>query len=47
MKTYRLNGARKDLGRVDLQELKISDVANKRGFWHLGQFIGAVGYLRK
>jgi AraC family ethanolamine operon transcriptional activator len=38
MKAYRLNGARRDLGRLASQEAKISDVANKWGFWHLGQF---------
>jgi AraC family ethanolamine operon transcriptional activator len=38
MKACRLNGARKDLGRIDTREFKISDVANKWGFWHLGQF---------
>jgi AraC family ethanolamine operon transcriptional activator len=38
MKAYRLNGARRDLGRIVSQETKISDVANRWGFWHLGQF---------
>jgi AraC family ethanolamine operon transcriptional activator len=38
MKAYRLNGARSDLGRIVSQESKISDVANRWGFWHLGQF---------
>jgi len=38
MKDYRLNGARRDLGRIVSQETKISDVANRWGFWHLGQF---------
>jgi AraC family ethanolamine operon transcriptional activator len=38
MKAYRLNGARGDLGRIASQEAKISDVANRWGFWHLGQF---------
>jgi AraC family ethanolamine operon transcriptional activator len=38
MKAYRLNGARRDLGRLGSQEAKISDVANDWGFWHLGQF---------
>jgi AraC family transcriptional regulator, ethanolamine operon transcriptional activator len=38
MKAYRLNGARKDLGQIDSRETTISDVANKWGFWHLGQF---------
>ena len=38
MKACRLNGARSDLSRIDSQGIKISDVANKWGFWHLGQF---------
>jgi AraC family transcriptional regulator, ethanolamine operon transcriptional activator len=38
MKAYRLNGARGDLGRIDSRESRISDVANRWGFWHLGQF---------
>jgi AraC family ethanolamine operon transcriptional activator len=38
MKAYRLNGARRDIGRIASQESKISDVANRWGFWHLGQF---------
>jgi AraC family transcriptional regulator, ethanolamine operon transcriptional activator len=38
MKACRLNGARSDLSRINSQGIKISDVANKWGFWHLGQF---------
>ena len=38
MKACRLNGARSDFSRIDSQTVKISDVANKWGFWHLGQF---------
>jgi AraC-like DNA-binding protein len=38
MKAYRLNGARSELGGSHSQKLRISDVANKWGFWHLGQF---------
>jgi AraC family ethanolamine operon transcriptional activator len=38
MKAYRLNGARRELSQLISQGLKISDVANKWGFWHLGQF---------
>jgi AraC family transcriptional regulator, ethanolamine operon transcriptional activator len=38
MKACRLNGARKDLCGIDSHALKVSDVANKWGFWHLGQF---------
>jgi AraC family transcriptional regulator, ethanolamine operon transcriptional activator len=38
MKACRLNGARKDLSGVDSLAVKVSDIANKWGFWHLGQF---------
>jgi len=38
MKAYRLNGARRAFGRIAPQDVKISDVANTWGFWHLGQF---------
>jgi AraC family transcriptional regulator, ethanolamine operon transcriptional activator len=38
MKARRLNGARNDLCRGDECLMKIADVANKWGFWHLGQF---------
>jgi AraC family ethanolamine operon transcriptional activator len=38
MKACRLNGARKDLRGVDSHALKVADIANKWGFWHLGQF---------
>jgi AraC family transcriptional regulator, ethanolamine operon transcriptional activator len=38
MKACRLNGARKDLCGIDSLALKVSDIANKWGFWHLGQF---------
>jgi AraC family ethanolamine operon transcriptional activator len=38
MKAHRLNGARNDLRREHESSLKIADVANKWGFWHLGQF---------
>jgi AraC family ethanolamine operon transcriptional activator len=34
-KVLRLNGARNDLCR---EPMKVSDAANNRGFWHLGQF---------
>jgi AraC-like DNA-binding protein len=36
MKAHRLNGARNDLAHEP--SVKISDAANKWGFWHLGQF---------
>jgi AraC family transcriptional regulator, ethanolamine operon transcriptional activator len=38
MKACRLNGARKDLRGIDSHALRVSDIANKWGFWHLGQF---------
>ena len=38
MKAHRLNGARNDLSREQQPSMKIADVANKWGFWHLGQF---------
>ena len=40
LKAFRLNGARKELRRIASPELRITDVANKWGFWHLGQFAG-------
>jgi AraC family ethanolamine operon transcriptional activator len=38
MKARRLNGARHNLSRGHEISVKIADVANKWGFWHLGQF---------
>jgi AraC-like DNA-binding protein len=38
MKACRLNGARRELGRSVSQDAKISNIANRWGFWHLGQF---------
>jgi AraC family transcriptional regulator, ethanolamine operon transcriptional activator len=38
MKARRLNAARVDLSREHEPSMKIVDVANKWGFWHLGQF---------
>jgi AraC family ethanolamine operon transcriptional activator len=38
LKALRLNGARHDLRRLAAQRTKIADIANKWGFWHLGQF---------
>jgi AraC family transcriptional regulator, ethanolamine operon transcriptional activator len=43
MKAHRLNGARNDLCREP--PLKVSDAANKWGFWHLGQFAKDYGSL--
>jgi AraC family transcriptional regulator, ethanolamine operon transcriptional activator len=38
VKAHRLNGARSDFCRDHDPPMKIADVANKWGFWHLGQF---------
>jgi AraC family transcriptional regulator, ethanolamine operon transcriptional activator len=38
MKVQRLNGARNDLCGEHEPAMNIADVANKWGFWHLGQF---------
>jgi AraC family ethanolamine operon transcriptional activator len=38
MKARRLNGARRDLSGKHESPMKIVDIANKWGFWHLGQF---------
>lgn len=38
VKMIRLNQVRRDLRNTPLDEKNISDIANKWGFWHLGQF---------
>jgi AraC-like DNA-binding protein len=38
LKALRLNGVRQDLRRLAAHGTKITDIANKWGFWHLGQF---------
>ncbi|MGC2081048.1 MAG: helix-turn-helix domain-containing protein, partial [Xanthobacteraceae bacterium] len=38
MKARRLNAARNDFCREHECQMKIADIANKWGFWHLGQF---------
>jgi AraC family ethanolamine operon transcriptional activator len=43
MKVHRLNGARNDL--CSEPPTKVSDVANKWGFWHLGQFANDYEHL--
>jgi AraC family ethanolamine operon transcriptional activator len=37
LKSIRLNGVRRELRRA-AQPVVISDVANRWGFWHMGQF---------
>ena len=43
-RSLRLNGVRRDLERSD-PHVKIADVANRWGFWHMGQF--AADYRRQ
>jgi AraC family transcriptional regulator, ethanolamine operon transcriptional activator len=38
MKARRLNAAHNDFCREHEHQMKIADIANKWGFWHLGQF---------
>ncbi|WP_163340705.1 helix-turn-helix domain-containing protein [Desulfopila sp. IMCC35008] len=38
LKRVRLNDVRKVLYREIPGKLKIADIANRRGFWHMGQF---------
>ena len=38
LKLVRLNGVRRMLYMEDSQKTKIADIANKWGFWHMGQF---------
>ena len=38
LQAYRLNGVRKTLRESDPGSIKIADVANRWGFWHMGQF---------
>ena len=38
LQAYRLNGVRKILRGRDPGAIKIADVANRWGFWHMGQF---------
>ena len=44
LKSMRLDAARRDLGRSG-PDTKIADIANRHGFWHLGQF--AADYRRQ
>lgn len=38
IKTYRLNAARSMLRKSDPSAVKVADIANRWGFWHMGQF---------
>ena len=38
IRTYRLNRARRDLIKSSQSAVKIADIANRWGFWHMGQF---------
>jgi len=38
LKKYRLNHINKELKNSDPEQVKIADIANKWGFWHMGQF---------
>jgi AraC family ethanolamine operon transcriptional activator len=44
LKAHRLNGVRRELRRAHAAAIRISDVANRWGFWHMGQF--AADYRR-
>jgi AraC family ethanolamine operon transcriptional activator len=35
---YRLNAVRTELIRLDPTQIYVTDIANKYGFWHMGQF---------
>lgn len=37
---YRLNEVRKALRSADARRARVSDIANRFGFWHMGQFAG-------
>ena len=38
MKYYRLNAVRSALKRMDSAQVMVADIANEKGFWHMGQF---------
>ena len=38
LKRMRLNAVHRSLRRASSQQLKIADIANQMGFWHMGQF---------
>ena len=45
LRAVRLNGVRRDLKLANPEEARISDIASRWGFWHLGQF--AADYRRQ
>ena len=36
--TFRLNGVRRELKQADPARVKVVDIANHWGFWHMGKF---------
>ena len=38
LRNFRLNGARRELFRSDLDTTRVNNVASSWGFWHMGQF---------
>ncbi len=38
LKSFRLSGVNRELKRAVIENTLISDVANRWGFWHMGQF---------
>ena len=38
LKSHRLNSVRRALRAADPEGEKVSDIANRWGFWHMGQF---------
>ena len=44
IRAIRLNKARKELLASDPAQFKVADIANRFGFWHMGQF--AADYRR-
>jgi AraC family ethanolamine operon transcriptional activator len=38
LQAHRLNGSRRELRRADPATLKVADIANRWGFWHMGKF---------
>jgi len=44
LKAVRLHGVRRELRSADLHALRVTDTANRWGFWHMGDF--AADYRR-